>query len=292
MSPVSGSLCLAGGVLYVGRYAKTATVCSYDLDGRALNTHITYRDSKCGSSSLTGLDLDQDRRIWIADSFAGKLRAFTLFGRPIVELGDAPEHHQDQRGRIGRPVDVLCRGEAPDLRVVVASAGTRRHAVQEHQIESGRTRSMRPMGESEGRFRQVVRLACFERELFVAEARARRVQVFRDGEFHYAFRVPLASGGWAEPAGMAPLEDGRLLLAVRGETSGVLLVDRTGKVLEVLAEEGHEVGQVFEPTDVVVEAAARDGVRRAAVLDADGDRIQVFNLAGRCYGSIAGLPRS
>jgi hypothetical protein len=279
-------------VLYVGRHAKTASVHSYDLDGRPLEEHLSFRDAARGGSSLNGLDLDGDRRIWVADGAAAKLRAFTLFGRQILELGDEAEERADRVGGLGRPVDLLCSGSMEDFCVTVASSGTRRHAVQEHHLEQGRSRSLRPMGEPEGRFRQVVRLARFERELFVVEARARRVQVFRDGEFHYAFRIPDPQGGWVEPAAVAPLDDGRLVLAVRGDTSGLLLVDRAGKLLQVLADGGSRPGDVFEPSDVVVEQGSADHRRRCAVIDWEGDRVQVFNLEGRCYGSIAGLPRS
>ena len=74
-----GSLTCSSGVLYVGRAAKTAWVSSFDLDGRALETHFSYRESRDGQSGADGLSMDTDRRLWIADGPAGKVRAFTLF---------------------------------------------------------------------------------------------------------------------------------------------------------------------------------------------------------------------
>jgi hypothetical protein len=161
--------------------------------------------------------------------------------------------------------------------------------VQRLGVERGRTRSLRSLGDADGTFQDVVRLAFHERYLWVCERRARRVQVFRDGEFHYAFRVPLARGGFAEPAGLASLEDGRVAIAIAGETSGVLLTDRAGQLLEVLAESGEESGKVLDPSAIVLERGTSDRRARVAVLDRGGDRIQLFNLEGRCYGSFAEL---
>ncbi len=282
-----GSLCLAGNVLYVGRQAKTAWVTSYDLDGRLLKLHFRFRDPRTGRSSAAGLAVDADHRIWVADSAAERLRSFTLFGREIVTLGGDSLDGEDRAGSIGTPVDVLTLGRDEDLEIVVASAGERRHAVQYLNVEHGRSRSLRPLGDPDESFQGVVRLAFHDPYLWICERRARRIQVFRGGEFHYAFRIPLARGGFAEPAGLAPLEDGRVAVAVCGETSGVLLVDRSGRVLDVLAEGGEEGGKVFEPCAVVLERGTTDRRARVAVLDRGGDRIQLFNLEGRCYGSFA-----
>jgi hypothetical protein len=56
-------------------------------------------------------------------------------------------------------------------------------------------------------------------------------------------------------------------------------------VLRVLAEHGDDGGQVIEPSDVVVEPEASDRTRRLAVIDRDGERVQVFTLEGRCHGA-------
>jgi hypothetical protein len=286
---IGGSLCLAENVLYVGRQAKTASVTSYDLDGRKLQEHFRFRDSRSGRSSASGLAVDADHRIWVADSAAARLRTFTLFGREVAVLGGESRDREDRAGSLGTPVDVLALGRDEELEIVVASGGERRHAVQRLNVERGRTRSLRSLGDVEGSFQDVVRLAFHDRHLWICERRARRVQVFRDGEFHYAFRVPLARGGFAEPAGIAPLEDGRVAIAVTGETSGVLLTDRSGQLLEVLAEGGEEGGRVQDPCALVLERGSSDRRARIAVLDRGGDRIQLFNLEGRCYGSFAEL---
>ena len=77
---MQGSLRLHAGVLFVGRHALTAEVSSHDLDGRPLDTRFRFRDEDAGRSSVDGIDVDADRRLWVADGAAGKVRCFSLFG--------------------------------------------------------------------------------------------------------------------------------------------------------------------------------------------------------------------
>jgi hypothetical protein len=86
---------------------------------------------------------------------------------------------------------------------------------------------------------------------------------------------------------VAPLADGRLVLAVGGGKSALLLCDATGHLLRVLARGGSDEGAVFHPSDVVVAEDEDDRRTRVAVIDRDGDRVQMFTLEGRCYGAFA-----
>ncbi len=51
---MDGSLSVKNGVVYVGRYAKTAQIASFDLDGRPLETSFTFRDERVGRSAPRG----------------------------------------------------------------------------------------------------------------------------------------------------------------------------------------------------------------------------------------------
>jgi hypothetical protein len=86
---------------------------------------------------------------------------------------------------------------------------------------------------------------------------------------------------------VAPLDDGRLVVAVAGEASALLLLDAAGRLLRVLAEEGEHDGGVFQPAGVAVDAGGLDASTRLAVVDQDGERVQVFTVEGRCYGAFA-----
>jgi len=296
---MQGSLCLKNGVLYVGRHAKTASVASYDLDGHALETRFTFRDEGTGRSSASGLSVDDDHRIWVADAASARLRGFTLFGREVAGVGAEPGAHADRRGSLGTPVGVVARGADDSLEILVASAGRRRHALQVLFPETGVVHSLRPLGDPRGEFHDLVGVARAGERVWACERGARRIQVFRHGDFHYAFRLPAPGGGHLEPSAVAALDDGRCVVAVDGPISALLLVDAAGELRATLAqgpgspraEDGAgPLGEVDHPGAVVVEPGLRDRDARVAVLDRDGERLQVFNLEGACYGAFPELP--
>jgi hypothetical protein len=149
--------------------------------------------------------------------------------------------------------------------------------------------SLRPEGDSLAHFHGISRVAAHGRWLYVCENGAGRVQVFRDREFHFAFRVPVA-GGRFEPVAIAALGDGRMVVATGGSSSALLLVDAAGRLQRVLAERGSAEAEVSDPVDVVVEATSSDARTRIAVLDKDGERVQVLSLEGHCHGALDVLP--
>lgn len=286
---MSGSLCLKNGILYIGRQAKTATIASYDLDGHPLDTCFQFRDGDVGRSSALGLAVDDDHRIWVADGPSQRVRAFTLFGQEVAVVGGDAEQAEDARGRIGTPVDVVARGIDDDLELLVASAGRRRHALQILHMGSERTLSLPPLGDAHAQFQDLRGVARRGPFVFACEGRAGRVQVFRDGAFHFEFRVGVR-GAAAEPNAIVPLEDGRFVVACGGPSSAVLLLDSSGVLTRILANSGSADGCVLEPTDLVVAADENERKTRVAVIDRDGERVQVWNLEGECFGAFTELP--
>ncbi len=293
-----GSLSLRSGVLYVGRHADTAHVRAYDLDGRVLTQGFSFRSREDGSGArVSGLDVDRDRTIWVADSAAAMVRAFSVFGREVASfthLRGAPHNDtrqgEDRRGDLAQISDIaLVEGEDED-RLLVACAGRRRHALSLARPDGFWCASLRSEGDALGEFRGLVRATPHGRWIWACESGAARVQVFRDGEFHFLFRVPGRDGARVEPTAAAPLGDGRWVLAVRGETSALLVVDSAGRLVRVLANAGDDTGAVEAPEDVVVEQGADLAHTRVAVLDRDGERVQVFTVEGRCYGALEPLP--
>ena len=114
--------------------------------------------------------------------------------------------------------------------------------------------------------------------------------LFRDGEFHYLVRSSLSVA--FEPNAVALLADGRLLVAQAGDASALLLLGPGGQVLRTLAGIGEEGGCVLEPSAIAVEEGSEERETRIAVIDCDGDRVQVFALDGRCFGAFPDLPRA
>jgi hypothetical protein len=291
---VHGSLALHEGVLWVGRYEKTAHVRPYDLDGRPLAGGFSFRDPRFRRATVSGLAIDPDHRVWVADTPASRLRAFTVFGSEVAGIGgdvlpSATTSH-DTALPLAEPVDVdILRpigsdGGEGDALLVVASRGRRRHAVRVFEPEGALVESIRPLGDPRDRFHGVQGVAARGRLIYVCEALAGRVQVFRDLDFHFAFR-PTGGRSAPRPVAAAPLADERLVLCCGGEESRVLLVDGAGRTIRVLAEHGDADGRVLEPSDVVVLEEETERRARVFVLDRDGVRIQVFNLEGRCYGA-------
>ncbi len=307
-----GSLTHHDGVVYVGRQAKTAWVSSFDLDGRPLQTCFSFRDEASGRSSAAGLAIDDDHRLWVADQPAGVVRGFTLFGKEVVCMRDPDGDENalggeslDRRGFLGQPVDVLTTGRDEEFVLAVASGGRRRHGLQWFHASTGRVRSLRPLGDPRGQFQDLAGLAGWAGpecdgggtgDLLAVERGAGRIQVFREGEFHYAIDVFSALGERAEPVAADGLDSNSLVVAVAEPEHALLLVSHTSRVLRVLAREGTRAGQVTAVEDLAVVAPSeRPGAAGRAqilVLDQDGTRVQVFTPQGQCYGcfpSLAGV---
>ena len=292
---MQGSLRLHAGVLFVGRHALTAEVSSHDLDGRPLDTRFRFRDEDAGRSSVDGIDVDADRRLWVADGAAGKVRCFSLFGVEVASVGDEGSGG-DARGTLGSPVDVRVVGEDDDMALLVASAGDRRHALQVLMPAGGKGRSIPPLGDPEARFRRIRGIDWRDGELAVVEAGARRVQVF-EGElvgrlvFRFSFTVPEELG---EPEAVALAGRGRILVATRGERSGLHLFDAAGRPLHHLAADGRDGADegVDQPCALALDLGPSDRRSRVYVLDREGERVQVLSLDGRSFGSILGLEGS
>ncbi|MBK8180685.1 MAG: hypothetical protein IPK67_17680 [Planctomycetes bacterium] len=298
-----GSLSLRAGVLYVGRHADTAHVRAYDLDGVPLGAGFSFRARDGhGGARVDGLAVDRDRTLWIADRASSSVRVFSVFGREsggIEFLRGAPPSDtrggEDRRGDLSGICDVALledsAEEAPgEDRLLVTCGGTRRHGLAIARLDGTWVRGLRPEGHPLGHFRGLTRAKAHGRWIFACESGAGRVQVFRDGEFHFSFCVPGPGGGRLEPAAAAPLADGRWVLALRGATSALVVVDAGGRVVRTLAEAGRDTGAVDSPEDVVVEPASDLSATRIAVLDRDAERVQVFTVEGRCYGALEPLP--
>lgn len=277
----------------MGRCARQAWVATYDLDGHRLEGGFAFEGEE-GPASAAGLAVDGDHRVWVADGLGGRVRAFTLFGRPIADVVDPSqvEGHADRAGRLGRPVGVAIRGCDDELEVVVASAGRRRHALQVFQPHRGYTVSLHPEAGPRGAFHDLRGVSWDGERILACEAGAGAVRVYQAGALHWSLHLPVQGHGRFRPAACAALSSGQYLIACADtDASALLLCDPGGRVRRVLAEAGEDEGQVCEPSDVVVEESIEGGPR-VVVIDRAGARVQVFTLEGRCYGTFPQLTGS
>lgn len=290
---MQGALALGAGVLYVGRHETTAHVRPYDWDGRPISAGFSFRGPGGEPCELVGLDVDEDRHLWVADRRSSRVRVFTVFGREVATLGEGSAAGVDVRGGWSDLSSLALQvpgNEQEESSLWIARGGWMRHAVQRVSLQGAWLQSLRPEGNPLGKFRDVLAVAHSTPWTYVAEGRPGRIQVFRDGEFHFAYSVPARPGARFEPTGLAPLSDGRLVVACGGDASALLLLDAAGRLQTVLAQGGRGDGEVLAPGDVVLEEGRDGGDARLAVIDQDAERVQVFTLTGRCFGELQDLP--
>jgi hypothetical protein len=276
--------------LYVARHEAAAHVRPYDLDGAPLSAGFALRSLDGKNSTIAALDVDPDHQVWVADAAHERVRRFTLFGREVAGFASAQEASRDARGSLAQLVDLEVSDRGKSLECVIACGGWRRHAVQLLDEDGRVLASLRSEGDPRANFHGVTRVARAGARIYVCEAHAGRCQIFRDGEFEFLFKVPMASGQRFEPTAIAAFDDGRMVVAHAGESSALLLLDRGGRIERVLAESGCETGAVDEPTDVVIEQGVDASAARIAVIDRGGERVQVFRLSGACSGAFARAP--
>lgn len=291
---MSGRLALARGVLWVGRHSGTVHLRPYDLDGQALGRGFSFRDEVAGASSVAGLAVDADRGLWLADARAGRVRRFSIFGGTSRVLDGA---RGDARGALSDLADLALlqddEGER-EPQILVACGGWRRHALQLLDERGEWLGSLRSEGDPRLTFRGVSAVSARGRWIAVAESGRSRVQIYREGEFHFLVRPAPAAGGVGEISAVSVLEDGRTLVGLSGgeSRSALLLLDRAGRLERCLAPGGGGEGDVLDPQGIATEPGREDGRTRIAVLDRDAERVQVFGLDGRCFGELTDLPRA
>jgi hypothetical protein len=278
---MSGRLAAHGGVVWVARERRAGGVRAFDFDGRPVADEFVVQPLRATRTTIVGLAVDADRRLFLVDSSARSVRRFNAFGVEQEEVLRCESELHDSLERLAAPVDVAVDGIEGDERVVVACGGERRHALKIHDRDCRLLQSLRPLGDPMGVFHHLGRVGARGRWVVALERAKDRVQVFRDGEFHYAFGVPVDRRAPAALVAIEPLEDGGFVAALRGPRGSHLLrLGRAGALESVLAE-----GEAIEdPVDLVVEEGGTTPRTRVIVLDKEGSRVAVHTLEGRMLG--------
>jgi hypothetical protein len=274
-------------------------VTAYDLDGRPLGRTFTLRGEEGTATEIRAIAVDEDRRIWAVDAGSACVRAYSVSGAQVGRVGSLGDPDADRPGALGDPAGIAVEGVESETQVLMSRRGHRRHALLllapgDGSGETPVPRSLVPGGDPQATFRNLAGVALAGERILACEAGTGTIQVFRRGEF--LFSIPLPSLGQRgrdasgsprlEPRLVSPLPDGRMLVACGGASgSALLLLEAGGGLAAVLAEDGTEEGRVHLPTGLAVEEGPALPNTRIAVLDRDADRIQVFTLDGRCYGS-------
>jgi len=271
-------------------------VTAYDLDGRPLCRSFALRGEKGSNPSIRAIAVDEDRRIWAADAASGCVRVYSVTGAQVGLVAGVGDPEADRAGALGDLAGIAVEGVEAETRILVSRRGNRRHALfllSPSAASSGSAaspRSLAPGGDPQDSFRNLAGVALAGDRAYACEVGTGTVQVFRSGEFLFRMALPIArhlqDRSRLEPRLVHPFPDGRVLVACGGDSGGaLLLLDGGGGLLACLAEGGTDEGTVGFPTGLAVEEGAPHPGTRVAVLDQDGDRVQVFTLDGRCYGS-------
>lgn len=290
------ALALSGGVLYVARGGRSLVVRCFDLLGRPLEAGFTWTPPAGGGVGVSALAVDEDRRLWVADRRAARVRLFHLFGALTHELIHTSDVHEDKAGHFARPQALFARGSSDDLELFIGSGGERRHGVQVFGPRGELLRSLRPRGEAHGRFAGITALGAAGRFTLAAEARG-PVHVWRDREFHFEFRPDRAlgdrSGVGASVRALVARPDGSSILAFDSGPVGLGLFDGAGHLVHVLAggagNGSHGPDVVVEPVGLCLWEADDQGDERLAVLDRGGARLLLLDLDGTGRGEAFAL---
>lgn len=276
---MSGSLAARGRTLYVAWPGRVARWRAFDLSGRALTAWTALDAPRGGRAGCAGFDVDADHRLWIADPEHALVRCVNVFGSQLAALRAWPDAPRDGLGTLVEPQAIACAGDGDPLRLWLAQGGVRRAAVQLLD-ETGRARArLRSLGDPREVFRGARRVRAAGRYTWVLESLARRVQVFRDGEFHFAFQVRERAEA-AVLVSAAVFDDGSGVVCTGGAQPRLLRIGRSGEVRAALCEE------LEGPADVALLEGTDPARARIAVLDCDGLRVRAFEVAGRCIGAI------
>ncbi len=264
-----GCLASAGGVLHVGWHARSAHVRPFDWSARALGAGFSFRGARAGRSALAALAVDRDQRVWVADAAEDCVRAFNLFGRELARI-ELP----------ARPRALCAVGEG-DLRALwIASGEMQRTSVRLISADGAPLAQLRSEGEPRASFCGARRIEERGEWLYVLETELARIQVFRRGEHEWSLSLERGAAR-ARPTCFAPIRTGLFVVGWTGEHSRLELVDGLGRRVRSLAPAGAARGSVLDPTDLALGVDPADGALLVAALDADGARLQIFDLDGR-----------
>jgi YYY domain-containing protein len=210
----------------------------FDSDGGALGGWGGRGSGKFGFRELCGVAIQGDA-LYVADTWNGRVLAFTLAGAPRGMAGD-----------LYGPRGVTI---APDGRVWVADTGN--HRVASYDAELGDARFVGRKGSGSDEFSSPVGIAAAPSgAVYVADTVNRRIQILNpDGTFRGHFAFP----GWGENVEpQLAVDDDGTIYATNPSVGNVVSMDAAGRVLKTWQED--DAGKKFEhPTGIGLDRKRR-----------------------------------
>jgi tripartite motif-containing protein 71 len=239
-----------------------------------------------GLQEPSAVAIDAEGRIWIAEAFADRVRAFDKTGKEVASFGKMGS----AKGELCSPGGLAI---APDGSIFVADSGN--HRIQRFTPEGtvlaefGAFSIHWSRGGTRPGLNEPLGLAVASDRLYVANSRLHRIESFSlDGKLLASVgeRGP-SEGQFERPTAVALDGAGSLYIADSGNNR-VQKFDRDGKLVRAWGEFGPWLKFFSDPTGVVW----RDGL--VYVADRDNHRVQVFSEDGELrydFGTHALLPR-
>lgn len=252
----------ARGFLYV--IDKTARVQRYGLDGEP---QMQWSMPEMENGKPTGVSVDDDGTVWVADTHYFRVIAYDPDGREQVRFGSY--------GR-GDGQFIYCTDVAfgPEGRLYVAEYGGN-DRVQVFDRTGQYLFQFGGVGPEAGHFNRPQSLAfnTDRTELYIADACNHRIVVTdADGRFLRTFgSAGSAPGCFAYPYSVEMLPDGTIMVAEFGNNR-VQRLDSNGKSLGVYGEVGRAPGKLQYPW------ATASSENELFVLDSGNNRVQVMEL--------------
>jgi DNA-binding beta-propeller fold protein YncE len=242
---------------------KTARIQRFSPDGAF---ECLWRMPEFRNGKPTGLSVDRQNRVWVADTHYSRVICFDREGSELFRFGSSGEGP----GQFIFPTTVLLDHEG--FIYVGEYGGNDR--ISKFDPDRKYLFSFADRTSGDGWVDRPTEILLDESNvLWVADACHRRICRYdRDGRWLSAFAVGEEEpSSLSFPYGMAFDPSGRLLVADRGR-SRVLRLDRSGKVLGTWGSPGRAEGHLLQPWGVAV-----GGDGRVYCLDSWNDRVQVID---------------
>ncbi len=266
-----GGIATKGRLLALARGAARGEIRVYDLADSTLRSRFSYGGTEGGWADAGGIDLDEEGRIFVADTAGGRLRIFSSFGHEVGGFGlpEEASRPRDLKGMLAYPRSVVRDGTGR----LWITCGDRPwvHGLQVFDAQGRFLSSLEAFGDRSRSFGPALDLTLFGEDVWVADTGNDALQVWRlDGGFLCSFEIPRDWG--RRPQAIAAVGD-RLALLLAEPRPRVLLVDRDFK----------RTGICRLPRNQTLEnpsGLARGPEGRLFVLDRDGSRVLAFEGDG------------